>query len=319
MADVNFNRLKPPRKPALRIVRKHPLLAFALLLIATAGACNRESEKIAPGIIVQVGTRMVTVEEFKHYLKRNTGTELAQLSPAAASPLLDQYINEVLLSEWAASHDHEVDTEKVTEAVRKDPGSTLTEKRDELRRTRLLADLSTGIAKSSDDEVRAFYVQHEDEFRLEEQARVRQILVRDEATAHKVVGELKAGTAFEELSKRFSSAPNAERGGEIGFISRGQLPPIFENAIFSLGPGQHSGVVASDEVFLIFKVVEREAAGSVPYEEAREMIRLRLDAEKFDRMVAETVATSAKRFPVTVLIKRVPFPYTGAYPRAANE
>lgn len=262
---------------------------------------------------------MVNVEDFKHYLKRNTGTELAQISPVAASPLLDQYINEILLSEWAASHDHEVDTERVTEAVRKDPGSTLTEKRDELRRSRLLADLSTTLPKSSDDEIRAFYTQHQDEFRLEEQARVRQILVRDEATANKVFAELKSGAEFEELSKRFSTAPNAERGGEIGFISRGQVPPIFENAIFSLGPGEHSGVVASDEVFLIFKVVERAPAGSVSYEEAREMIRLKLEAEKFDKKVLETVAAAAKRFPVTVLTKRVPFPYTGVYPRAANE
>ena len=288
-------------------------------MIATAGACRKPTEKIAPGIIVRIGARMVNVEDFKHYLERNIGTELAQISPVAASPLLDQYIHEILLSEWAASHDHEVDTEKVTEAVRKDPGSTLTEKRDELRRRRLLADLSTSVAKSSDDEIQAFFVQNEDEFRLEEQARVRQILLRDEATANKVFAELKGGAAFEELSKRFSSAPNAERGGEIGFISRGQLPPIFEEAIFSLGPGEHSGVVSSDEVFLIFKVVEREPAGSVPYEEAKEMIRLRLDAENFDKKVGETVAAAAKRFPVTVLTKRVPFPYTGVYPRVANE
>ncbi|MGK2858478.1 MAG: peptidylprolyl isomerase [Thermoanaerobaculia bacterium] len=311
--------MKAPRKPALRSVCTRFILVLAILLIAAAGACRKPTEKIPPGIIVQIGTRMVNVEEFKHYLKRNTGTELAQISPVAASPLLDQYINEILLSEWAASHDHDIDTEKVTEAVRKDPGSTLTEKRDELRRLRLLADLSTSVAKSSDDDIRAFYQQHEDEFTLEEQARVRQILVRDEAVANKVLAELKAGAAFEELSKRFSSAPNAERGGEIGYISRGQLPSIFEDAIFSLGPGEHSGVVSSDEVFLIFKVVEREPAGSIPFEEAREMIRVRLEAEKFDRKVAETVASAAKRFAVTVLTKRVPFPYTGAYPRAANE
>jgi hypothetical protein len=49
------------------------------------------------------------------------------------------------------------------------------------------------------------------------------------------------------------------------------------------------------------------------------MIRLRLEAEQLDKKVAETLVSAAERFPVTVLIKRVPFPYTGAYPRAANE
>ncbi len=288
-------------------------------MIVAGGACRKDADKIAPGVIVRIGTRMVSLEEFKHYLQRNTGTELAQIAPVAASPLLDQFINEVLLSEHAASHELEVDTEKVTDAVRNDPGSTLTGKRDELRRARLMADLSTRINKPGDSEIRSFFMQHEPEFRQEEQARVRQILVRDEAAAQRVYSELRAGTPFEELSKKYSSAPNADRGGEIGFISRGQLPPIFEQAIFSLGPGQYSGVVASDNVFLIFKVVERSPAGPIPFEEVRETIRLKLEAENLDKMVGETIEAAEAQFPVTVLTKRVPFPYTGSYPRAANE
>lgn len=262
---------------------------------------------------------MVSVEEFKHYLKRNTGTELAQIAPVAASPLLDQYVNELLLSEYAAQRNLDVDAEKVTEAVRSDPGSTLTEKRDELRRVRLMAELTTKVDKPGDDEVRAFYTQHQDEFRQEEQARVRQILVRDEATAKRVLSELRAGADFEELSKKHSTAPNADRGGEIGFIARGQLPPIFEQAIFSLGPGQISGVVASDNVFLIFKVVERSPAGAIPYEEVKETIRIRLEAENLDKTVSDTLREAMRQFPVTILTKRVPFPYTGVYPRVANE
>lgn len=270
-------------------------------------------------MIARVGSRLISVEEFKHYLKRNTGTELAQIAPVAASPLLDQYLNELLLSEYAASRNLDVDAERVTEAVRRDPGSTLTEKRDELRRANLMAELTAKLEKPSDADVRAFYTEHEADFRQEEQARVRQILVRDEATAKKVLSELRAGAAFEELSKQYSTAPNADRGGEIGFIARGQLPPIFEQAIFSMGPGQVSNIVASDNVYLIFKVVERSPAGAIPFDEVRETIRMRLEAEALDRKVTETLKDAARRFPVTILTKRVPFPYTGTYPRVATE
>ncbi|MBI2212598.1 MAG: peptidylprolyl isomerase [Acidobacteria bacterium] len=288
-------------------------------MIVTGGACREKVDKVPPGVIARVGTRMVSVEDFKHYLKRNTGTELAQIAPVAASPLLDQYVNELLLSEYAAARNLDVDAEKVTEAVRKDPGSTLTEKRDELRRVRLMAELTTTVERPGDEEVRKFYAEHQGEFRQEEQARVRQILVRDEATANKILSELRAGADFEELSKKHSTAPNASRGGEIGFIARGQLPPIFEQAIFPLNPGQFSGVVASDNVFLIFKVVERSAAGSIAYEDVKETIRIRLEAENLDKKVTETLRGAMKQFPVTILTKRVPFPYTGIYPRVANE
>jgi len=312
-------RRRAPRKPALRLARTLSLSFVAIALIVTGGACREKSEKVPPGVIARLGPRMLSVEEFKHYLKRNTGTELAQISPVAASALLDQYVNEALLSEYAASKQLDVDAEKVTEAVRNDPGSTLTEKRDELRRARLMADLTEAVEKPGDDKVRAFYTEHEAEFRQEEQARVRQILVRDEATAKKVQSELRAGVDFESLSKQYSTAPNADRGGEIGFISRGQLPPIFEQAIVPLGPGQVSDIVASDNVFLIFKVVERSPAGSISYDEARESIRIRLEAEELDRNVNEAIGLAGKQFPVTILTKRVPFPYTGTFPRAANE
>ena len=62
---------------------------------------------------------------------------------------------------------------------------------------------------------------------------MRQILVQDEALANEIVRKLKQGQPFADLSQSHSVAANAKRGGEIGFVSRGELPKMFEEEIFS--------------------------------------------------------------------------------------
>ena len=97
------------------------LLLVSLTLLA---ACERKAA-IPPDVIVRVNERMLTLADFKRYLDRNAGTELAQLTPEVASALLDQFVEEIILSEYAASHGVEVPTEKIAEAVRTEAGATV--------------------------------------------------------------------------------------------------------------------------------------------------------------------------------------------------
>src|SRR4029077_6575830 len=90
------------------------LLLFVCLLIA---ACHRKPA-IPPDVVARVGERMITLADFKRYLERNTGTDLAQMGPEVASAMLDQYVEEVILSEYAAAHGVEISAEKIAAAVR---------------------------------------------------------------------------------------------------------------------------------------------------------------------------------------------------------
>ena len=153
-----------------------------LLFIAALSACKRKPST-PPDVIARVSERMVTLADFKRYLDRNAGTELAQLTPEVASAMLDQFLEEIIVSEYAASHGVEVPADRIAAAVRTEAGVTVVEKRDEMRRERLIADLSTEVAEVSNAQVQAYYEQHPGEFRSGEEVRVRQILVADEALA----------------------------------------------------------------------------------------------------------------------------------------
>ena len=294
------------------VLRKRlPILVAALALLVLPSC--RKQVSIPPNVVARVGERHIPLDEFKRYLERSAGMELAQISPKAASPLLDQFLEEVLLAEYAAANGMEVPAEKVADAVRNESGSTVVEKKDELRRTQLIALLTSRTSEPTSDEVQAYYTTHLDEFRSAEQVRVRQILVRDPKVAQLILEELAKGMPFEALSQKHSNAPNAQRGGEIGYVARGQLPKVFEDEIFRLKQGEVSGVIETNSSYHIFKVEERQPAGQVPLESVQEGIRAKLRAEALTRLIAETVSTAKQQIKVRVLTKRLPFAYSGSF------
>jgi parvulin-like peptidyl-prolyl isomerase len=294
---------------------------FCLGLLATLAllaACHRKPS-VPPDVVVRVGERMITLGDFKRYLERNTGTDLAQMGPEVASAMLDQYIEEVVLAEYAGSHGVEVSAEKIASAVRNDASATVIDKRDEMRRQKLIADMATEVTPPSDDEIRTYYQQHPGEFKSGEEVHVRQILVHDEALANDIEQKLKAGTPFESLSAQYSLAPNAKKGGEIGYVSRGELPKMFEDEIFALKPGTVSNVIRTDSSFHIFKVDERRAPGTIDLVTAGPVIRDRLKDEQIRQRIADTVAKAKSEFSIAVLMRRLPFKYAGTLPKNEND
>lgn len=270
-------------------------------------------------MVVRVGDRMLTLADFKRYLERNAGTELAQMAPEVASAMLDQYVEEVVLAEYAATHGVEVPADAIAAAVRSDAGATVIEKRDEMRRQKLIANLAGEVPDPSDVQIRDYYDQHQNEFRSGEEVRVRQILVRDEALANDIASKLKKGASFEDLSRQYSLAPNAKKGGEIGYVSHGELPKMFEDEIFSLAPGAVSNVIRTDATFHIFKVDERRAPGIVDLATAAPVIRQRIREDGIRDRMAQLVSQARRDLQIAALTKRLPFRYSGTLPTAANE
>ena len=86
----------------------------------------------------------------------------------------------------------------------------------------------------------------------------------------KIYGLLEEGESFQSLARKYSGDKFAQRGGEAGWLSRGQLPDDVAEIVFSLTPGQYSEPFISDGVGFIVMVTERRGLGS--YEENRDDI-----------------------------------------------
>jgi peptidyl-prolyl cis-trans isomerase C len=286
--------------------------AATLLILALPAlfACKREAAT-PPDVVVRVNERLLTLADFKRYLERNAGTDLAQLTPEVASAMLDQFVEEIIISEYAASHGVEVPAEKITEAVRTEAGITVIEKRDEMRREKLLQQLAAEVPEPSDVAVRGYYDQHQSDFRSDEEVRVRQILVNDEKLANEIVEKLKDGADFGEMSAQYSRAANAKRGGEIGFVSREELPKMFADEILSLKEGEISDVIRTDSTFHIFRVEERRPAGTLDAAAAAPLIIARLKEDMVRERLEQILGRSREEMQIAVLTRRLPFRYSG--------
>lgn len=96
-------------------------------------------------------------------------------------------------------------------------------------------------------------------------------------TAEQIHQRLVAGGAWSAAVEQSEDPDTRGRGGVIGLVRRGQLPPAFESAAFALGPGEMSGVVETD---FGFHIIHRPAL-----EEAR---------ETFVRLLAEELRAGAE-------------------------
>jgi peptidyl-prolyl cis-trans isomerase SurA len=77
------------------------------------------------------------------------------------------------------------------------------------------------------------------------------------AYAESIRRKAQEGEDFALLAKTYSEDPTSQDGGDLGWFSRGQLVPEFEEAAFILQPGQISHVVRTQFGFHIIKCTGR--------------------------------------------------------------
>jgi peptidyl-prolyl cis-trans isomerase D len=150
-----------------------------------------------------------------------------------------------------------------------------------------------------DADLRRVYEQTKDTFRLPERVNVRHILLKTtdkpkqetpkiRAKAEELLKQLKQGTDFAALAKKNSEdTVSAAKGGDLGWIARGQTVKAFEDTAFSIKPKEISGIITTEYGFHILQVLERQEAHLRPFEEVRpQLTEERKKQMVFDRMQA---------------------------------
>ena len=167
-----------------------------------------------------------------------------------------------------------------------------------LDKTRLMSE-----AQVSPEDLRTYYDQHQDQYRVAEEVKVSHILIKTpppgadgkiddkgvaeaQKKAEDILKQLKGGAKFEDLAKKYSEDPGSgKQGGELGWIGRGRTVPEFEKAAFSLPVGQLSDLVRSSYGFHIIRVEDKHQPHLKTLDEVKAEIEPLVRQNKVNRLI----------------------------------
>ncbi|MHC4571584.1 MAG: peptidylprolyl isomerase [Planctomycetota bacterium] len=161
---------------------------------------------------------------------------------------------------------------------------------------RLLQDVYKDIPEPSQEDILKFYEKNKEQFKSAEQVRVAHIVKHingftDEAAAFNAIrkahDELTKGAVFEKLVTKYSDCP--DNGGDLGYITRGQMVEEFEDVVFNLGANEVSGVFQSRFGFHIAKIYDRKSPVLRALEEVQDCIVNELREQRQRKAINEFI------------------------------
>ena len=173
------------------------------------------------------------------------------------------------------------------------------------------ANLPGGAPQVTDAEVQQYYNQHQSDYKVDDQVKVRHILIKvdpgadakaDAAAKQKaedILKQIRNGGNFADLAKKNSDDPGSkDTGGELGFIKHGVTVPEFDKAAFALQPGQTSDLVKTKFGYHIIQSEEKQTAHTRSLDEVKPTIVAVLTRQKeaqAQQAFAQQLASEAQK------------------------
>ena len=95
------------------------------------------------------------------------------------------------------------------------------------------------------------------------------------ARADEVLRQLRTGADFAKIAATYSDAPDALKGGAIGWRDPDRLPPLIAEPLRKLSPGQVTPVIKSNTGFHIIKLVDKRSLAKEPEQAVVQQTRAR--------------------------------------------
>ena len=303
------------RLQGIAAMRRFPL--FALLFAVAASASAAE---LVESVVARVNDQPITHSEFES----RCAVELRGSGDAEGRrKVLDEMIQEKLLEERAKQLQVQATDAEVEEAVERvkrqynlatdaEFDAALAQSkmnRDDLKKQlrqtitmqKVVGREVTSKLEMNDDVLRLEYERRKEElYRVPEQARVSEIVIRfpaDDAEARQAAAtkieearaKITAGATFSDVAKEYSQGNARDRGGDLGTVSRGELLPALDTAVFANPPQENPPPVLLPGSVHLFHVTDRTQAGFKPFADVKEDLKKRLGENLYDKRYNEYV------------------------------
>ena len=103
--------------------------------------------------------------------------------------------------------------------------------------------------------------------------------------AYKTMDAIRSGKAIEDMSKKLADEGTPVQGGDLGYLSYGEMHSNLQKEVRKLGPGKVSDVFDDGDNFVIVKVGEIKADTDEGFEKERDSLRGKLMEGEFQHQI----------------------------------
>jgi len=275
------------------------------LLLGTVGplalcGCDNLGLSSDPVVLV-VGDQKLTMDVLKQDMM-HTIEDLplsAQDANQMKMGLLDQVIDRYLMLEYARQHGivvSEDEFQRRLSEIRKgytesrfeqvllrksgDPAAWERRFKEHLIIEKVVNSVTEGIAPPDYREMKALFESSPSRFKTSEKVKLRQIYCRNLKKAKSLHKRILAGENLAALAREYSEGPEAENGGEVGWVIKGTLDEAFDKTLFSMAPGEVSLVTKGPSGYHIFEVMSLRPGGFKAFSDVIDHIEEQLLTQK---------------------------------------
>jgi len=245
---------------------------ITILTISLFFACVKKEEQKGP-YLAKVGNVEITQADFEREIKNLP--DFAQKmfeSNSGKEKFLEELVKKEILYQEAVKKGFDKDSgylKKVEDFKKITLVGILLEKEIEAKAT------------VSEKDIKDYYENHKEDFTPVSQIRASHILVKTEQEAKDIAERLKKGEDFAKIAKKSSiDTASAKNGGDLGFISKGQMVPEFESAAVKLKKGEISELVHTQFGYHIIKLTDKNLGQVIGFDNVKNIISQHLIAEK---------------------------------------
>jgi len=283
-------------------------------------ACGM-AEKPGKDVVIMVGSSHITADKLKEDIKfMSAGIEIpAQQREGIKDQIIGQCINHYLIMEYGKKNNitlPEVAFQHALNDVKKEYTDTAFDEallrgyvdidqwegqlKEQLLEKKIIGIATERISAPNYEDIKQYFESNQDEFKSPKMIEFRQIVTRTKKEAKDLRTKLRNGEHMEALAKKYSIAPEAENGGNVGWVAKGHLNESMEKALFSMKKGQISKVIETPYGYHIFEVLSVKSAGPKKLPDVIDEIKSRLLLQKHEAFINKWVQDLRNTFEVKI-------------------
>ena len=295
---------------------------------AHSGHKHDELKIKLPKVVAQVNGENISGEVISRELKKaaqqykKRGMPLnADQEKSAAKKLIDDEIGRALLVLKAKESGINITKEMMDKRIKEvkakfrsdaifehklaDMGLTLDQYKAELETDLYMDQIIKKDVESKiqvpEKEALDYYEKNKNKFTSPEKVRASIILLKFNPTKGKageqkilkkfesILEQLRNGTDFSAMAKKFSQDSLASKGGDLGYFTRKQMLPAFSDRAFKMKKGEISNIFRTGHGFHVLKVTDKKPAGTSPFEKEKENIKSFLIKKKSSKATKDYI------------------------------